>query len=72
MKEYRPSDGETSLPRKSSSQNGEVEVQDEDILSEDLERERCQDDKVGEDKCSNYRMAEKKKLLSFFFFLGMC
>ncbi|XP_053088603.1 doublecortin domain-containing protein 2B [Pangasianodon hypophthalmus] len=47
VKEYGPSDGETSLPRRSSSPNGETEAQDEDILSEDLEQERGQDDKDG-------------------------
>ncbi|MCJ8731040.1 hypothetical protein PDJAM_G00191310 [Pangasius djambal] len=47
VKEYGPSDGETSLPRQSSSPNGETEEQDEDVLSEDLEQERGQDDKDG-------------------------
>lgn len=58
VKESGLSDGESSLLRQSSPLNGEVEVHDEDVLGEDLEQERGQDDKVGGDKCSNYRRAE--------------
>ncbi|XP_027023488.1 doublecortin domain-containing protein 2B isoform X3 [Tachysurus fulvidraco] len=43
--EYGPSDGETLSRRRSSSPSGEVEEQYEDLLSEDLEHERGQDDK---------------------------
>lgn len=62
VKEYGPSDGETSLPRRSSSSNGEAETQDEDILSADLEQERGRDDKVGGEESSNYKTAENFNL----------
>lgn len=52
MKEYGPSDEETSLQRPSSSPSMEAEERDEDLLSEDLDHERGQDDKVSGDKCS--------------------
>lgn len=51
MKAYGLYDGETSLPGRSSSPNGETEAEDED---EDLEHERGRDDKVGGDGHSNY------------------
>ncbi|KAG7334490.1 hypothetical protein KOW79_002897 [Hemibagrus wyckioides] len=45
VKEYGPSDEETSLQRRSSSPSTEAEERDEDLLSEDLDHERGQDDK---------------------------